>query len=578
MIPVSKINRLTIVLAALLVSSCAGLTPLSTRDAELLETEPVQINLLDSQQDQMADAAYYLMVAELALNRGETEIAVAYYLKLAKSQNNPAIAERAVRVAVFGQNLEAAIEAAQRWIELDPDRVEAQQVISAVYIRQGKMDEAYRYIDSLIQASELEDQQLFGPLLGILAREKNVETVLSISMRIAEKYPQRAQAQYLHGMLAAQHGRSEIALEYLDRAISIENIDGAHTSRAKILVKLGRPQEAVSSLQLVVDNNPDDMVLRLIYARLLVDVSEYEKALAEFEILQKATPDDAELLYTLGLLSLDSDRLDAAENYLLQLLKLKQREGETQYYLGRIYEKREQYDAAIEWYQKVHDGDYVFDARLRIADLLSASGQVEEALLQLDNMLKGSMSDSSVVRTYITRGGIMRSAGRYDDAMDTYNTALEIVPGNSDLLYARALAAEKVGRIDILEADIKVILENEPDNAHALNALGFTLADRTDRYSEAMGYLRRAIEIMPDDAAIIDSLGWVNYRLGNYDEAIQLLRKALSRFDDSEIAAHLGEVLWVSGRQDEARQVWQKGLKKSPGDPLLQKVMQRFIP
>lgn len=578
MIPVSKINRLTIVLATLLVSSCAGLTPLSTRDAGLLETEPVQINLLDSQQDLMADAAYNLMVAELALNRGETEVAVAYYLKLAKSQSDPAIAERAVRLAVFGQNLEAAIEAAQRWIELDPDRVEAQQVIAAVYIRQGKVDEAYRYIDSLIQSSELEDQQLFAPLLGILAREKNVETVLSISMRIAEKYPRRAHAQYLHGMLAAQHGRSEIALEYLNRTISLENIDGAHTARAKILVKLGRPQEAVSSLQQVVANNPDDMVLRLIYARLLVDVSEYEKALAEFEILQIATPDDAELLYTLGLLSLDSDRLDDAENYLLQLLELKQREGETQYYLGRIYEKREQYDAAIEWYQKVHVGDHVFDARLRIADLLSSSGQVDEAILQLDNMLKGSMSDSSVVRIYITRGGIMRSAGRYDDAMDTYNTALEIVPGNSDLLYARALAAEKVGRIDILEADIKVILENEPDNAHALNALGFTLADRTDRYNEAMGYLRRAIEIMPDDAAIIDSLGWVNYRLGNYDEAIQLLRKALSRFDDSEIAAHLGEVLWVSGQQDEARQVWQKGLKKSPGDPLLQKVMQRFIP
>lgn len=574
----NKINRLAIVLATLLVSSCASLAPPSTRDAELLETEQARINLLDSQQDPLADAAYDLMVAEVALNRGETEIAVEYYLKLAQSQSNPEIAERAVRVAVFGQNLDAAIEAAQRWIELDPDRVEAQQVIAAIYIRQSKVDEAFAYIDSLIQSSELEDRQLFAPLLGILARENNVGTVLSISMRIAEKYPQRAHAQYLHGMLAAQHGHSEIALEYLDRTLILENIDGAQTARAKVLVKLGQPQEAVSSLQLVVENNPDDMVLRMVYARLLVDVKEYEKARVQFEILHKAAPDDAELLYTLGLLSLDSNRLDDAENYLLQLLRLNQREGETQYYLGRIYEKREQYDVAIEWYQKVHVGDYAFDARLRIADLLGTSGQFDEAILQLDNMLKGSLSDSSVVRIYIARGGILRSAGRYDEAMETYNTALDIVPGNSDLLYARALAAEKVGRIDILEADIKVILENEPDNAHALNALGFTLADQTDRYSEALGYLQRAIEIMPDDAAIIDSLGWVNYRMGNYEEAILLLRKALARFDDSEIAAHLGEVLWVSGRQEEAHQVWQEGLKKSPGDPLLQKVMQRFIP
>jgi len=183
-----------------------------------------------------------------------------------------------------------------------------------------------------------------------------------------------------------------------------------------------------------------------------------------------------------------------------------------------------------------------------------------------------------VVRIYITRGGILRGAGRHDEAMETYNTALAVVPGNSDLLYARALTAEKVGRIDILEADIKLILQNEPDNAHALNALGFTLADQTNRYSEALGYLERAIEIMPDDAAIIDSLGWVNYRMGNYPQAIQLLRKALARFDDAEIAAHLGEVLWVSGNQEEARQVWQRGLERSPGDPMLQKVMQRFIP
>ena len=130
----------------------------------------------------------------------------------------------------------------------------------------------------------------------------------------------------------------------------------------------------------------------------------------------------------------------------------------------------------------------------------------------------------------------------------------------------------------MLEADIRTILETEPDNAHALNALGFTLADQTDRYEEAHGYLKRAIEIMPDDAAIIDSWGWVHYRLGNYDEAIRQLRKALSRFDDAEIAAHLGEVLWVTGQQQEAREVWQKALQKSPDDPVLQRVMQRFIP
>jgi tetratricopeptide (TPR) repeat protein len=162
--------------------------------------------------------------------------------------------------------------------------------------------------------------------------------------------------------------------------------------------------------------------------------------------------------------------------------------------------------------------------------------------------------------------------------MTVFDSGLGVFPGNSDLLYARALVAERLGRIDQLEADLKIILKTEPDNAHALNALGFTLADQTKRYDEAYSYLKRAIEIMPEDPAIIDSLGWVQYRMGNYAEAIRLLRTALSRFDDAEIAAHLGEVLWVSGNQQEARGIWQKALKKSPDDPVLLKVMQRFIP
>ena len=451
-------------------------------------------------------------------------------------------------------------------------------VIAAIYVRQNKPEEAFDYLDSLIETTDLEDSELFPPLLGILAREKNAETVLAVSQRLADEYPERAYAQYLHGMLAAQNGNAEEGLRYLDRASEIEEIEGLHSARAKILLRLGRPDEAVVSLRKAVESNPGDQNLRLTYARLLVDVKEYESARVEFEKLHKATPNDPELLYTLGLLSLESQRLDDAEKYMMMLVRLDEREGEAQYYLGRINENRKQYEEAIEWYRQVHVGEYSFDARLRIADLLGNLGRTDEGLEHLDEMLKGSQSDGSLVRIYIAKGELLRGARRYQQAMDIYNTALEIIPGNSDLLYARALVAEKLGRIDLLEADIRTILKTEPDNAHALNALGFTLADQTDRYEEAYGYLKRAIEIMPDDPAIIDSLGWVYYRLGNYEESIRLLRKALTRLDDAEISAHLGEVLWASGNRKEAREVWQKALKKSPDDPVLQKVMQRFIP
>ncbi|MCP4391377.1 MAG: tetratricopeptide repeat protein [Gammaproteobacteria bacterium] len=575
---VSRFFKIILPTAMMLLAGCASLQQASSQDRSALGQEQAQVNSLKSQRDEVADDAYALMVAEIALSKGDTALAVQHYLQVARSQDNPEIAERAVRVAVYGQNLEAAEEAARRWIELDPSRIEARQVIAAIYVRQDKIQEAFNYLDGLIRTSELDDADLFPPLLGILAREKNADTVLEVSQRIAYAYPERAYAQYLHGMLAAQNDRSEEALKFLNRSLAIVEIDGVHSARAKVLLRMGRPGEAVVSLRKAVESNPDDKNLRLTYARLLVDVKKYEEARVEFEKLHQASPDDAELLYTLGLLSLESQRLDDAEKYMMMLVRLKQREGEAQYYLGRINESRKDYDKAIEWYQKVFVGEYKFDARLRVADMLGLLGRTDEAVSHLDDMLKGSQSDGSLVRIYISKGELLRGARRYPQAMVVFNTALGIVPGNSDLLYARALVAEKLGRIDILESDIRAILKTEPDNAHALNALGFTLADQTDRYEEAYGYLKRAIEIMPDDAAIIDSWGWVHYRMGDYDKAISLLRKALSQFDDAEISAHLGEVLWVNGSQQEAQQVWQRALKKSPDDPTLQKVMQRFTP
>ncbi|MCZ6577990.1 MAG: tetratricopeptide repeat protein [Gammaproteobacteria bacterium] len=574
----TNLSRFSLLLFAFILSACAGLQTPGSGGESLVQSDPTQINRLDPQGIARGNDAYHLMVAEVAMHRGQIELAVKNYLLVAKSQNNPAIAERAVRVAVYGQDFEAATEAAQRWIELAPDRIEARQIIAAIYIRQDKVEEAYQYLDEIIENSQVADEQLFFSLLAVLAREKNTEAVLAVTRRIAEKYSDRAYAQFFHGMMAAQGEQHKEALEYLDEAMKTEDIRGAHNARSQVLLKLGRREEAVVSLRKAVDKKPNDQRLRLTYARLLVDVRYYEKARVEFKKLHQGSPEDVELIYTLGLLSLESQLLEEAEKYMLMLVEMGERQGEAQYYLGRVNEDQGRYEEAIEWFEQVHIGEYLFDARLRIANLLGEAGRFDAAHEHLQSMLKGSQSNGSLVRIYLTEGELLRAEKRYNDAMDVYSTALDIVPGNSDLLYARALAAEKVGRIDILENDLKTILETEPNNAHALNALGFTLADQTDRYEEAYDYLKRAIEIMPDDAAIIDSYGWINYRLGNYEEAIRLLRNALSRFDDGEIAAHLGEVLWVSGNQEEAKTVWKKALKKAPDDTLLQEIMERFIP
>jgi tetratricopeptide (TPR) repeat protein len=568
------LHRIYIVsLLSVVLSSCASL---NGKDSDLIGKPVAKVHHLEVTTPIEKDPVYQLMVAELAVNRGDTKVAVDNYLALALSQDDPKIAERAVRVAVFGQDLDSAQVAAQRWIELEPEKTEAQQVIAAIYIRQGNADRAYYYLDQVLQAQGEITDHTFISLLGVLAREQNIETVLKVSRRLADQYPTFAYAQFLHGSLAARANQAEESLEYLDKALAIEDIPDVHAIRAKMLLKLGRRDEAVISLKRAVLSQPDNQQLRLAYARLLVDIKEYEQARIEFEKLHQEAPNDPDLLYTLGLLSLESQRFDDAEKYLSKLLGMGQRTGEAQYYLGRINESRNQFEQAINWYRKVEKGEYRFDAQIRSANLMAKIGHTDEAISYLKKMAEGSQSKASLVRIYLAKGEILKEAERYQDAITIYDQALQVIPGNIDLLYARGLTGERIGDVELLEKDMRAILTTEPDNAHALNALGFTLADRTDRIDEAYQYLQRAIEIKPDDPAIIDSYGWVNYRMGKNKEAIRLLRKALTGFEDGEIAAHLGEVLWVTGQKQEALGVWNRALEKSPEDPFIIKTMERF--
>ncbi len=569
--------RSLLLLPLLLLGACSTLPkPAATEAAPMQEAEQAMIRPLEADRSPDSDPVYKLLLAETAISRGQADIAVENYLQLAQQLDDPRIAERAVRVAIYAQNLEAAQQAAERWIELQPDKLEARQISAVIYIRQNRPEKAADYLIQVLEAQPKLTDQDFNTLLGILLREENRDTVLEVACRIRDRFSGHAMAQYVYAVIAAQSARNKQALEALDRALKIRNIPEAHALRAKLLIKLGRREEALQSLRKAVLGKPGDQQLRLAYARLLVDMKQYDKARIEFEKLHQKSPRDADLLYTLGLLALEAQRFDDARSYLNQLLKLGKRRDEALYYLGRIEESQGNHRRAIEYYEQVRNGEYRFDARLRSAFLLARDGKLEEAIAALEKMAAGSQSDGSLVRIYLAEGEIYNQAGRNRDAIRAYNKGLKIAPGNSDLLYARGLTAERVDDLEMLESDMRRILEANPDDAAALNALGFTLADRTDRLQEAYELIQRAIELNPDDPAIIDSFGWVNYRLGKIDEAIRLLRKALSKMDDPEIAAHLGEVLWVTGRRDEARKVWQRALKKSPEDPVILKTMKRL--
>ncbi|MGB5339343.1 MAG: tetratricopeptide repeat protein, partial [Gammaproteobacteria bacterium] len=316
--------------------------------------------------------------------------------------------------------------------------------------------------------------------------------------------------------------------------------------------------------------------LHFAYGRMLLDTEDLEAAIVQFREVVKLDPGNDEALYSLALLELETERYALGEKHLLQLLERGQKAQSVYYYLGYAAAEQGHNKQAIEWYDKVDSGEYWSQAQLRAARILVKQGRVDDLR---QRMLETQQNfPENAVELNLIEGEALYDGGQYTAAFETYHRALEANPANQDLLYARALAAEKLGQLEEAERDMRHILANDPDNVRTLNALGYTLADRTNRYDEALSFIQRAYAQKPDDPAIIDSMGWIHYRLGNLDEAQRYLQQAWELSRDGEIGAHYGEVLWMQGEQDAARKIWAEARENAPDNPILLKVINQFNP
>lgn len=532
----------------------------------------VRLDLPDVNLD--ADLLFTLLSGEMAGYRGELGIATEQYLRAAKETRDPRVIQRAVRVASYAKLNKQGLEAAKLWVEIEPDNTAAQLNLANLLLRNGFKAEAVKAYDALIKAAA--DKYTFFITLGKnLVRERDHEQSLDVIKQLVSRHPKVASAHFILSSLAEQSGKFTLAESAIRQAMKLKtNWTDAQNQLARILRLQGNTDAAIKFLKSVLDKTPDNKVIRLSYARLLVDTKQLDKARNQFEILAASAPENTNILYALGILALQSDDLKSAEKYFKQVQGTSRRGMEANYYLGQIAESNKEIAKAINYYSLVTQGEYAFNSKLRIARLLAKQGKTELALSKLDSL--SPRGDSQLVKLVLEKGDIFRGAKRYSDAMKVYNEALKKLPGNTDLLYARALMAERVDRIDILVKDLNTILKTEPNNAHALNALGYTMADRTGKYKEALSYIKRALKLLPDDAAIIDSMGWIQYRLGNNKEALKHLTRAYDLNDDAEIAAHLGEVLLIMGEKARAQKVIRKGLEQAPDDERLLEVIKRF--
>lgn len=555
-------------------------TPVVTTDTgSKMIADDSDAGLAKSNVSMDGDMLFNLLAAEFAGNNGDVEASLEYYREASKDIEDSRIAARTAYIALYGEHYEETLEALDRWRELEPDAIDLSRMYAVTYLKLEQPDKAVPYIEDLLSEYQGSPAEEAMAVKQLLSKEASNEVSYEVLRKLNEKNTDNKHLLVLQSRYAAQLEQYDEALALLDQVLVMDpSLHEVLIIKARILSAQGKNDEATLLIKQLVDELPENNVLRLQYARMLVEQHKMDQAIDQYSILQENLPDDAEINLSLGLIYIETKQLDKAVTSLEHLVEIDKKVPVANYYLGRIAQNRGEEKQAISYYLGVKTGEYAYDAQLRIGILLAVLGKPDDGLAKLEALAEEQTSWALRVKAYLAQGEILRSEKRFEEGVEMYSRALQQKRDDTTLLYARGLMAEKVDRIDMTEADLLKVISKEPDNADALNALGYTLADRTSRYKEAQEYIKRAAKLVPDDPAILDSLGWVSYRLGEMDEAVKWLAKAFEKLEDAEIAAHYGEVLWQLNQKDKAREIWNKGMKQNADNPVLIETLKRINP
>ena len=564
---------------AIVLSACATTTSIESdgQDIERVTTSEDIVTRPAVESDPLSDLMYEVLAGELAGKLGDLETSKQFYSRAAQLTEDADVIERAMRIAIFAKDWPLALEAAHRWSEVQDNNLEAQQVLGVLYLRQGDLDSSAKHFAKVMEAAADSPSKGYSIIASTLVRVDEVEKSLALMERLVAIHFDNPYGHLSYANLAMQARKFRLAVDQSELALGFKpDLTEARILRARALSALGDHESAFLEMKSLVDADPDNFDLRLGYARMLLQSSRFKDAGAQLERLLEQRPTDPDLLYTLGLTYVQTESYAKAKSYFQALVDNNHRLDEAYYYLARINEELGDKAGAVENYKSVAFGELYLDSVIRLADLYVQLEGLEYARNHL-NEIRGSISNpEEIIRLFLAEGHLLHEQGMYRNAYDLYSQGLREFPRHPDLLYARALTADYFDRLDLLEADLLDILQNDPDNANALNALGYTLADRGLRIDEAQKYVERAFALKPDDPAVIDSMGWIHFRLGNYAEAENYLRKALDLMDDAEIIGHLGELLWAQGNYEEARSLLREAMERHPEDSYIQKLIKQF--
>lgn len=522
-----------------------------------------------------ADVMYDVLIGELAVQRGNPQVASDFYLDAAKKSKNPQIASRSVSIANFADKKTDALESAKIWVKAEPKNTEAVRVLAILYLRENNTEEAQKLLAELLNKDK---ESLPRNLLltgAMLQRETSLKTAEKVSRYLTKLYPNQAESFYVHASLALQAGMNQDALTSIKKALAIKPkwID-AIILYPRILEENAQGEKALKFLSDYLSKHPKQDAVRLTYARILTTNQKLKEARDQFELLAIKMPNNQDVLFALAMLSMQFKEYNEAQSYLMRLEKLGKANSQVYFYLGQIAEQKKDLAKALQWYKKVQSKNYYLESQLRISVIIAKTESLKKALEFLHAIKVQKEDDKRQVSIF--EGNLLRDFKQYQAAFDFYTKLLKKNPKDLDFLYFRALVAERLNRLDVIIKDLSYVIETDPENAAALNALGYTLADKTNKLDEALKLIMRARELEPNDPAITDSLGWVNYKLGKTKVALKYLKEAMEQISDGEVAAHYGEVLWKSGNKEKAKEVWKKAKEKFSDNDVLLETIKRF--
>ncbi|GAB2181163.1 tetratricopeptide repeat protein [Denitratisoma sp. agr-D3] len=570
-----------LLLVALLAGWCAapamaddkaGAAPAADAPATKAET-PTETSSLTGQ------VLYQYLLAEIAANRGQLPLSANIYADLARNTRDPRIAKRATEIAYFGQQPALALESARIWVELEPESAQARQTFWTLLANSGKVDELSTALSAALKA---EGPNAGGALLllnRIFLRVQDRAAVQHLIQQVSEPYIALPEAHYARAQAAVAAGDEAAALASIDEAVRLKP-DWEAASLFKAQLQAATPEQALATLDrlLAQGGERDYSETRLTRARLLVEMKRYAEARQAFAQLLAQQPDNPELLYATGLLALQVGEGAQGEKLLRRLLDMNFADKDSvRLYLGQYAEEHGHVEEALGYYDGISPGHNRFvSAQSRAAALLYGLGRGDDAMDHLNKALAANPKEK--LQLLLAQTQLLSEKGKDAEAYSVLDKALTEQPEEPVLLYESALVAEKLGKYDALERNLRKLIKLKPDHAQAYNALGYSYADRNVHLEEAQQLLDKALALAPNDPFILDSRGWLDFRLGKLSEAEAWLRKATALRSDAEFAAHLGEVLWRQGRQDEARGVWDAAYKLDPRNELLNSTRKRLLP